>query len=98
LLAPRRFIDEQVFLTKANALGMVLAVEGRDPECVTDETLESYTRRIAAAWRSFDDGFRLYQYLIKRDQVSIACDASRFHPPRCAVFTTFCGSLNRGNY
>jgi type IV secretion system protein VirB4 len=80
LLPPHRFVDEQVFLTKANALGMVLEVEGLDPECLTDETLESYTRRIAAAWRAFDDRFRLYQYLIKRDQVSIACDSSGLNP------------------
>jgi type IV secretory pathway VirB4 component len=58
LLGPHRFIDDQVFLTKGNALGAVIAVDGIDPECLTAETLESYTRRIAAAWRSFDDRFR----------------------------------------
>ena len=77
LLAPHRFVDEQVFLTKANTVGIVLAVEGVDPECLTDETLESYTRRMAAAWRSFDDRFRLYQYVIKRDRVGIDCADSR---------------------
>jgi type IV secretion system protein VirB4 len=92
LLAPHRFVDDQVFLTKANALGMALAVEGVDPECLTEETLESYTRRMAAAWRSFDERFRLYQYLIKRDRVSITCDSGCGNP---VVATTI---RNRAEY
>lgn len=74
LLAPHRFLDEQVFLTKGNTLGIVLAVKGVDAECLTAETLESYTRRMAVAWRSFDDRFRLYQYVVKQDRVSIERD------------------------
>src|SRR6476620_7862141 len=78
LFAPLRFIDEHVFLTKSNQLGIVLLVEGIDYECLTDETLESYTRCAAAAWRSFDERFRLYQYVIKQDRASIE------HPADCA--------------
>lgn len=74
LLGPHRFIDDQVFLTKGNALGVVIAVDGIDPECLTAETLESYTRRIAGAWRSFDDRFRLYQYFVKQNHASISSD------------------------
>ncbi len=58
LLAPHRFIDEHVFLTKANQIGVVLSVRGIDYECLTESTLESHTTRAAAAWRSFDERFR----------------------------------------
>ncbi len=71
LLGPHRFIDDQVFLTKGNALGVMIAVDGIDPECLTAETLETYTRRIATAWRSFDDRFRLYQYFVKQSKASV---------------------------
>jgi hypothetical protein len=49
-------------LTKSNQLGVVLDVDGIDAECLTDATLETYTKRAAAAWRSFDEHFRLYQH------------------------------------
>jgi type IV secretion system protein VirB4 len=71
LFAPHRFIDDSVFLAKGNQLGVILAVEGIDPECLTDATLETYTKRVAAAWRSFDERFRLYQYVIKQDHAPI---------------------------
>lgn len=47
--APHRFVDEHVFLTKHNQLGVVLRVEDIDYECLREETLETYTRRAAAA-------------------------------------------------
>lgn len=71
LLAPHRFIDRQVFLTKGNALGAVLSVDGIDPECATEAMLDSYTRRAAAAWRLLDERFRVYQYVVKQDQTEI---------------------------
>ena len=71
LFAPHRFIDDSVFLTKSNQLGIVLGVEGIDHECLTDAILESYSKRVAAAWRSFDEQFRLYQYVIKQDHAPI---------------------------
>lgn len=74
LLGPHRFIDDQVFLTKGTALGVVIGVDGIDLECLTVETLESYTRRIATAWRSFDHRFRLYQYFVKHSQPSVSFD------------------------
>jgi len=71
LFAPHRFIDDSVFLTKSNQLGIVLGVEGIAHECLTDAILESYSKRVAAAWRSFDEQFRLYQYVIKQDHALI---------------------------
>jgi hypothetical protein len=76
LFAPHRFVDDQVFLTKGNQLGVVLAVDGVDYECLTEAILESYTRRAAAAWRSFDESFRLYQYVLKQDQAQVEYDGS----------------------
>ncbi len=77
LLPINRFVDDNVFLTKRNQLGVVLQVEGIDDECHTAEMLESCTRRIAAAWRSFDERFRIYQYVVKQDlhnvEPSAAC-------------------------
>ena len=61
LLPISRFSDDQVFLTKRNQVGLVLQLGGIDDECLTKATLESYTRRIAAAWRCFDERFRIYQ-------------------------------------
>ena len=61
LLPIKRFIDDQLFLTKRSQVGVVLQLTGIDDECLTEATLESYTRRIAAAWRCFDERFRIYQ-------------------------------------
>ncbi len=71
LLAPHRFIDDFVFLTKSNQLGVVLTAEGIDYECLTEATLESHTKRAAATWRSFDERFRLYQYVVKQDRALV---------------------------
>lgn len=71
LLSPHRFIDEHVFLTKSNQLGVVLGIEGIDYECLTEATIESHTRRVAAAWRSFDERFRIYQYIVKQDRAPL---------------------------
>jgi len=71
LLAPHRFIDESVFLTKSNQLGLVITAEGIDYECLTEATLESHGKRVAAAWRCFDERFRLYQYVVKQDRAPI---------------------------
>ena len=66
LIAPHAFLDQGVFLTKSNQYGVVFRVRGLDDECFTKETLESYTRRVGSAWRSFDERFRIYQYVVKQ--------------------------------
>lgn len=80
LFAPHCFIDDSVFLTKSNQLGVVLRVEGIDYECLTEATLENYTKRVAAAWRSFDERFRLYQYVMKQDQAPLDHQADYPNP------------------
>jgi Type IV secretory pathway, VirB4 components len=90
LFAPHRFIDDAVFLTKSNQLGVVLRIEGIDYECLTEATLESYTKRVAAAWRSFDERFRLYQYVIKQDRAPLP---HRSDYPTIAVLETVQGRI-----
>ena len=67
LFAPHRFVDDHVFLTKSNQVGVVIEVDGIDDECLTEATLETNARRMAAAWRAFDNQFRIYQYAIKQE-------------------------------
>ena len=65
------FVDEEVFLTKSGDLGMVLSVAGVDYECLDTKTIENLTKRLAAAFRTFDEKCRVYQYLFKRNQEQI---------------------------
>jgi len=71
LFAPCAFIDENFFLTKTAAIGVVFEIAGIDPECLTDARMESISKRLAAAWRIFDDNIRLYQYVVKHDGADI---------------------------
>lgn len=71
LLAPTAFVAQEVFITKSGDLGMVLQLQGVDYECLTDELLEEQAGRFEKALRSFDDQFRIQQYILKRDGVKI---------------------------
>ena len=78
LLAPAAFIDEYVFLTKSNQLGVMFSLSGIDDECLTRGTLESYTKQVDRAFRGFSERFRIYQYVVKQDRATI--DQSEFFP------------------
>jgi type IV secretion system protein VirB4 len=65
------FVDEEVFLTKSGDVGMVLAVDGIDYECLDENAVENTTHRLAAAMRIFDENCRVYQYLFKRNRERI---------------------------
>ncbi len=67
LLAPSSFVDDATFLTKSGGLGMVLGVRGIDYECLDAGVLDALTRRFEAALRTFDERYKVYQYLLKRD-------------------------------
>jgi type IV secretion/conjugal transfer VirB4 family ATPase len=71
LLAPTAFIADNIFVTKAGDVGVVLKVEGIDYECLPDTLLEEQAARFEAAIRSFDDQFRIYQYIIKRNGATV---------------------------
>src|SRR5438874_11888653 len=62
------FVDDQVFLTKSGDLGVVLALDGVDYECLDTDQREAINRRFEVALRVLDDSMRLSQYVLKRNQ------------------------------
>ena len=65
------FVADQVFLTKSGDLGVVIQVEGIDYECLDENPLDNITRRLEVAQKVFDSQFRIYQYLLKRNNATI---------------------------
>src|SRR5258708_19287316 len=65
------FVDGEAFLTKSGDVGVVIAVDGVDYECLDNSAVENVTRRLAAAFRVFDEKCRVYQYLFKRNHETI---------------------------
>jgi type IV secretion system protein VirB4 len=67
LIGLSAFVDERCFLTKSGDLGVVFGVEGIDGECLDHAQLDQAARRFEAGVRIFNENFRLYQYMLKRD-------------------------------
>ena len=65
------FIDPHAFLTKSGDVGVILQVHGVDYECLDGNTLDTLTKRLESAFRLFDNNFRVYQYLFKRNHETI---------------------------
>jgi len=65
------FVDERTFLTKSGDLGMVFRVPGVDAECLDHAERDHVARRFEGAVRALDERFRIYQYVLKRDNASI---------------------------
>ena len=65
------FVDENVFLTKTGDLGVIFEVRGVDYECLDAETVDGLTKRLESAFRLFDENYRVYQYLFKRNNETI---------------------------
>jgi type IV secretion/conjugal transfer VirB4 family ATPase len=65
------FIDKNAFLTKTGDLGMVLEVQGVDYECLDEQTVDGLTKRLESALKLFDENYRVYQYLFKRNSPAI---------------------------
>src|SRR6266852_3245397 len=65
------FIDQHVFLTKTGDLGVVLQVHGVDYECLDGNTLDGLTKRLESALKLFDENYRVYQYVFKRNNETI---------------------------
>jgi type IV secretion system protein VirB4 len=59
-------VDDHTFLTKNGSLLLVLRARGVDHECLDAEQLDHVARRVEGALRAFDEGFRVYQYQLKR--------------------------------
>src|SRR5207344_1240570 len=64
------FLDDGVFLTKGGDLGVVLALEGVDYECLDPQQREAVTTRFEVALRLWDERTRLYQYVLKRNRIA----------------------------
>jgi len=65
------FIESGVFLTKTGDLGVVLEVRGVDFECLDGDALDGLTKRLESAFKLFDENYRIYQYLFKRNNETI---------------------------
>ena len=65
------FIDNNVFLTKTGAVGVILEFRGVDYECLDQMVLDQLTKRLESALKLFDENYRVYQYLFKRNNETI---------------------------
>jgi type IV secretion/conjugal transfer VirB4 family ATPase len=65
------FIDSQMFLTKSGDMGVILEVRGVDYECLDNASIDGFTKRLESALKLFDENYRLYQYLFKRNNETI---------------------------
>jgi type IV secretion/conjugal transfer VirB4 family ATPase len=70
-LSPQSFIDDHLFVTKAGDLGAVLEVRGVDFECLDNDSVDGFTKRLESALKLFDDKFRVYQYVFRTNNQSI---------------------------
>src|SRR6266849_1678221 len=65
------FIGPSVFLTKSGEVGVILDVSGVDCECIAAASIDGLTKRLEAALKLFDENYRVYQYLFKRNNETI---------------------------
>src|SRR5258707_2422605 len=65
------FIGPDVFLTKSGEVGVILEVRGVDYECLDGEAIDNFTKRLESALKLFDENYRVYQYLFKRNNETI---------------------------
>src|SRR6202034_2089519 len=65
------FIGDKVFLTKSGEVGVILEVRGVDYECLDGTAIDGLTKRLESALKLFDENYRIYQYLFKRNNETI---------------------------
>src|ERR1700734_38727 len=65
------FVDDHAFLTKKGGLGVILEVQGVDYECLDGTSIDGLTKRLESALKLFDENYRVYQYLFKRNNENI---------------------------
>src|SRR5271155_1697956 len=65
------FIGPNTFLTKTGEIGLILAVQGVDYECLDGTGIDGLTKRLESALKLFDENCRVYQYLFKRNNETI---------------------------
>ena len=65
------FIGPHIFLTKSGEVGLILEVRGVDYECLDAASIDGFTKRLESALKLFDENYRVYQYLFKRNNETI---------------------------
>src|SRR5271169_101952 len=65
------FIGPPTFLTKTGEVGVFLEVRGVHYECLDGAAVDGFTKRLESALKLFDENYRLYQYLFKRNNEAI---------------------------
>jgi len=65
------FLGPQVFLTKTGEVGVILELRGVDYECLDGSSVDGFTKRFESALKLFDENYRIYQYLFKRNNETI---------------------------
>src|SRR6202142_2569690 len=65
------FIGPGTFLPKAGWVGVILEGAGVDYECLDGASIDGFTKRLESALKLFDENYRLYQYLFKRNNETI---------------------------
>lgn len=65
------FAGQEMFLTKTGEAGIVLELKGVDYECLDQDSIDALTKRLESALRLFDENYRVYQLLFKRNRESI---------------------------
>jgi type IV secretion system protein VirB4 len=65
------FIGPHIFLTKSGEVGLILEVRGVDYECLDTASIDGFTKRLESALKLFDENYRVYQYLFKRNNETI---------------------------
>jgi len=65
------FIGPHVFLTKSGDAGIVFELQGVDYECLDAAAIDAFTKRLESALRLFDENYRVYQLLFKRNPQAI---------------------------
>ena len=60
------FVDDGVFLNKTGSLGIVLAIDGIEYDCLDQPAREHIIARVDAALRLWDEHAHIYQYVLKR--------------------------------
>jgi len=65
------FIGPHAFLTKTGEVGVILEIHGVDYECLDSASIDAFTNRLESALKLFDENYRVYQYLFKRNNEAI---------------------------
>jgi type IV secretion system protein VirB4 len=65
------FLGPHVFITKSGDVGVVLEMGGVDYECLEAAAVDALTKRLESALRLFDENYRVYQFLFKRNRQAI---------------------------